>query len=913
MGSLNTGGGSSAVAASAHASCERHRKTDPLATQISRRELARRLGHPDTSAGIPEARWMRAMTFERLVRDKNFMSQLLTSIVGGIGLKRPKAVRCADGGVDVGTTIAALAKAHECAMTANETTIITNLAIPFVGMEAEARSTPVKPDFAVITARPSDADPQVSDGSWLIMGDAKDYERLRSRIDDQRMLKGFLQVALGAESAAAWSHLPAGMRVHRWGALAVPRNAFLQPEAVLECLDDHRHEVRTRASERVALVGGGAVPAEKLPIYVEHLNAAFDPARCPSCSLFQYCRHTLRQANDDGALLVELGVRVEHRPPILAYLREGKLPKGVPESVVAGVRATRAGLAEWSGNGRVDPIGRSGTVEVVLAKSDAAALGVHGVSVRTRGGGRGDEEWATQVFPDPQSPKTRTQVMAVVGEALTRAMKRQDRAGTDPPPPVHMVVPDSVTADVLISIADSLAGVELSRLRWERDREMGRPPLTFSGEAATVPEKLPKLARLAVSFLLEADRSRAMTLRRPVINLGSVLAAHVVAGGPAVEGGRLDYLVEWAEATTPLDHRTVSDDIARRASTPGARLSNSRSGVIHEAAHGKHGRRGRGKPDPKRYERLVREELAYKTRTVERAVDTLARLPDSRLREVYEAIEQEAQQIWRRRLRLHASDLVRFGRMSNDWRNDLVDLLDADARCAQQLQAIGNPQAAADMAESAGNREVARATVVSTKPLRLRVESRRIADGSRIIALHINGEAIVEDDVVDIKHQKGSFKFSGISEGLLVADEQTRQYSSLVWQPKIVPPLRKGSVLIVADADWFTTFESGTQMAIPRPRADAKSAPQEHCDEDSYADDPAGHRFCCQPHEAAEAQVSDWLAGKRERGELNPRTWPPIIDSDQFDVTAKGTATDTSMSSATEGSAPPDLTVDDVD
>jgi hypothetical protein len=148
---------------------------------------------------------------------------------------------------------------------------------------------------------------------------------------------------------------------------------------------------------------------------------------------------------------------------------------------------------------------------------------------------------------------------------------------------------------------------------------------------------------------------------------------------------------------------------------------------------------------------------------------------------------------------------------------------------------------------------------------------------------------------------------------LLVADEQTSQNFSLLWRPKIVPRLRKGSVLIVADADWFTTFESGTQIAIRRPRADAKYAPQEHCDEDSYTDDPAGHRFCCRPHEAAEAQVSDWLAAKRERGEMNPRTWPPIIDSDQFDVTAKGAVTDTSMSSTTDGHAPPDLTVDDVD
>ena len=67
MVSLSTGGGSSAVAASAHAGCTRYRHTDPMLTGMNRRALAKALGHPDTSAGIPEARWMRAMIFERLV------------------------------------------------------------------------------------------------------------------------------------------------------------------------------------------------------------------------------------------------------------------------------------------------------------------------------------------------------------------------------------------------------------------------------------------------------------------------------------------------------------------------------------------------------------------------------------------------------------------------------------------------------------------------------------------------------------------------------------------------------------------------------------------------------------------------------------------------------------------------------
>ncbi len=40
------------------------------------------------------------------------------------------------------------------------------------------------------------------------------------------------------------------MDVHRFGALAVPRNAFLQPEVVIEDLDDHRLEVSLKVRER---------------------------------------------------------------------------------------------------------------------------------------------------------------------------------------------------------------------------------------------------------------------------------------------------------------------------------------------------------------------------------------------------------------------------------------------------------------------------------------------------------------------------------------------------------------------------------------------------------------------------------------------------------------------------------------
>ena len=242
------GGGSSAVAASSLAACARFRGTDPIITGFSRRALAREVGFHDEFGGIPAARWMRAMTFERLVRDERFASEVATTSVGRLDLARPTAVVIANAHVNVDRTASLLESAHERALKDGAATMLYGLAVPFVGFEDE-RATDVKPDFAVVAPQRADGDDR-PDRSWLIVGDAKDYERVRSRIDDTRLLKGFLQVALGAESAEHWSRLPEGMDVHDQGVLAVPRNSFLQPEALVEHLDDHRVEVRMRVEER---------------------------------------------------------------------------------------------------------------------------------------------------------------------------------------------------------------------------------------------------------------------------------------------------------------------------------------------------------------------------------------------------------------------------------------------------------------------------------------------------------------------------------------------------------------------------------------------------------------------------------------------------------------------------------------
>ncbi len=918
MSSLATGGGSSAAAASAHAGCERYLRTDPLVIGMSRRALADKLGHADTTAGIPEARWMRAMTFERLVHNQKFVSKLLTTAVGALGLRRPIAVRRADGHVTVDRTARALEQAHLKVQHEQVATMITGLAVPFVGMEHHAGATPVKPDFAIVAPR-FEARTKSPVGSWLIMGDAKDYERIRSRIDDQRMLKGFLQVALGAESVEAWSKIPTGMAVHRSGALAVPQNSFLQPEAIVEQLDDHRREVRARVDERTALLaehGNAALLDDALAPFVEHLTKTFDPTSCAACSLFNFCRSELRKSSDPEALLVEIGIAREHRAGLAPIVTGIGAVGRVPDSLAAAVRASVSGRAEVTGQKRIDPVGLLGTIDVVLAKSDAAALGVHGLAVRRHQSEGTSTPWTYRVFANPQAPETRAEVMTAVGEMIDAAMADVDAAIVANPTSIHaihLVMPDSTTGDVLASIADSLAGVEISRLRWARDAEVGRPALTFDGEPASVPPPLSAHARLAVSFLLEDDRARALRLRSPLVDLRTVIARHLVTGGPLPDAGRLDYLVRWAAASSPIEFRDLSDEISDAISTPGARVSNARSDEIHRV-----GKVGRRAGNPERYEQLVTEELRYKTEIVERAVAVLAAFTASTLRDSYRSLESAAQDVWRGRLHLHANDLVRFSRTSWFWRNNQVDLLDADKKCSDHLAAVGNPQAALEMAMNAGNRALATAVVLSTNPLRIKIASRQLVDGSTVVALMTSGQPCVEHPSVGVKIQKGSIKFSNLNVGALVADADTGADGAFGWNPKIAPTLAVGEHLVVADALWFgKLLTSGHEIKIDRPTLDTTSSPGPNCYDGAYLSSPTEHQWCCRPHEAAEAEWSDELARRRERGELNPQVWPPVVDDDKFDVPADGSptlldATDADADGASS-SPPVDLTIDDLD
>lgn len=910
MGQKVIGGGSSAVAASSHAACARFRGTDPLITGKTRRGLANELGHADDFGGIPEARWMRAMTFERLVRDARFASLVATTAVGRLGLARPTEVMTVNGKLNADTTAQLLAAAHERAMRRGAATMLYGIAVPFVGYE-DTRATDVKPDFAVVAPKVKTGGEETP-GSWLVMGDAKDYERVRSRIDDVRLLKGFLQVALGAESAAAWSKLPQGMDVHQYGVLAVPRNAFLQPEALVEDLADHREEVRMRAAERHREAAETRYDeVAGFTAFVAHLEATFDPRTCTSCTLFSYCRDELRGSGDPTDLLIELGVPADVRPQVVGLV-DGTGELGVAaESTVAMIRASVAGVAQPTHQRRVDQAGQPGTVNVVIAKSDSAALGVYGLAVQ-RVTGSGAHEWQVRVFDDPQSTETRRTIMSILGGELTAVMKDRRQANADAPSPVHLVVPDRQTAHVLASMADNLAGIELSRLRWEQDRLMGRPQLTFDGEAAVVPHALSEGDRTAVSFLLEEDRARALLLRCPVVDVRAALAGHLVAGGPAVNSGRLDYLVAWASATqeAPVDHRKVADQIEDCERTPGARLTNRRSDAIHQAFTGK--RHGEPRPaNPATYDSLIRDELAYKCQVLEDALAALDALPESRLRELHRAIEGDAQALWRRRLSLHASDLVRFGRTYRHWRNSLVPTIESDDKCSRQLLALANPQAALDSARDAGTRQIATARVVSVAPLTIDVDSRRIGDSCRIVLLHANGMARVEREGVESVHQKGSCKISGLAIGRLSAvNDERRRFA---WVPHNDPKLAVGDELVIADFTWFSTKLKGNlHLPVDRPKADEVSAPKPDCTDHSYADDPVRHQYCCRPHESAEAAWSDTLAGRRARGELNPQVWPPVVDGDAFEVSA-ARAPRGDVTERPPEPVPDNVTMDDLD
>ena len=887
MATKITGGATSAVAASSHASCSRFRGSDPLITGVTRRNLSKAAGAKEAPSKIPTLRWTRALMFERLVRDDRFASQVVTTATGKLNLVRPTGVKIVDAKIDVNLTASLLSDAHHSAIQDGVVTLIHQLAIPFLGF-TNKEATNTQPDFSIVAPKVS-FDYELNRDSWLILGDSKDYQRVRGKIDDERMLKGFLQVALGAESAATWSGLPANMDVHTHGILAVPLNSSLTPMAIVEDLTDHREEVRMRVAERKHEAAGyEELKSGDLVSHLAHLKASFDPSTCSTCDLFSYCRAELQKSNDPNDLLIEIGVPEQQRDSVLGSPAASQSGAIVPQSVAALVQATTTGIAVPTGRQRLDPIGEPGTINVVLAKSDGAALGTYGIRIK-RLSREIPIDWQFHVFNEPDSEETRRAVMRLVGSEIREALKDMRSQNADEPDPIHIITPDGPTGDLLVSMADSIAGAEINRLRWAHDLTKNREPLNYDGTPARPSAKLSSVERFAVSFLLEEDRARAFQLRSPLVNVQAATKNLIVAGGPATSSLRVDYLFRWAFPNErPIDFRELNAEIERSIHTPGARLTSFMSDRIYSSYIGKNQDQNRP-ASPLEYTSLIKAELNYKASLIDQATQNLPRaFSISKMREIVRKHEANAQSVWRRRLSLHASDLVRFSRTSSLWRNGLVSALHDDDDLARKVAALTNPHAANDAASDAGTRELAVAEVAALNPILLNVHSRRIAGGSRIVLLHINGKPCAEERGIIVKSQKTNFKVEGLSIGELsqVSDDA----SLLLWQPHLVPNLRVGDQLVIANFGWFSDSQTtNSSLPVKRPASDTKFAPTPNCSEVSFAEDPSGHNWCCKSHEVSEAEYADLLAQKRLRGELNPQVWPPVIDTEAFDTESSQT------------------------
>lgn len=572
------------------------------------------------------------------------------------------------------------------------------------------------------------------------------------------MLKGFIQVAFGAYAFQEWLDLPEGLEVHTVGALAVPRNSFLQPTIVTETLTDHIQEVQLRYQQRLDDAQTHSWTGEAAS-FVSHLKATFDPGTCRSCSLFDQCRGELRRSTNPDDFLQEIGVPKSIRPLAISVV-EGVdgFPERVPSDVVAHINATLTGHAVLTGRKRTDPVGTPGTINVVIAKSDNAALGVYGIGIQNVTAD-GPSAWTNTVLDVPESNETRRQIAQLLGEAILKS--RDSKNFADEPSRINIIVPDKQTGDILASIADVLAGNEISRLRWERDIDMDREPVTFDGSPANIPLEISPEQRLGISFLLEDDRARAFKTRVTNINLLSVLTELFISGGPAAPTGRLDYTVRWGESIhgEPVDYKELLESIESSPRTPGAHLSQIMSDQIHDAYMAKKS----GVADSSKYQELVLKEIEFKESIFDSATAVLATFKDSTLRQSLLTMEADAQKIWHRRWRLQAYDLVRFGLTSRWWRNSLVDVVDGDQKCIAQLNAVLNPMAAEAQAKAAGNRDLSMAEVISVEPLTLSVASRRFKSETKVFVLHVNGVSEVETRAVTVNGSlKGHIKVTGM-------------------------------------------------------------------------------------------------------------------------------------------------------
>ncbi|MBK7612525.1 MAG: hypothetical protein IPJ15_15220 [Actinomycetales bacterium] len=133
------------------------------------------------------------------------------------------------------------------------------------------------------------------------------------------------------------------------------------------------------------------------------------------------------------------------------------------------------------------------------------------------------------------------------------------------------------------------------------------------------------------------------------------------------------------------------------------------------------------------------------------------------------------------------------------------------------------------MARDAGTREVALAEVLAVNPVVLKVDSRRLGVGSRIVLLHRGDRAVVEQPEVKAEPQAGTIKLRQQHVGLLVDSPEASAVGGLEWRPKRPVRLTVGEQLIVANGSWFARadFTSGHEVSIfGRPRH--RQRPKDH-------------------------------------------------------------------------------------
>ena len=366
---------------------------------------------------------MRAMTFESLVHSERFVSELLTKTIGQLGLPRPTNVArsTCNNSVDANRQ-GAQGRRTSRRHFADTATMITALGVPYLNLEHES-ATAVLPDFAIVAPR------RDGDRGRRLVADHGRRQGLRAsprRIDDAPDAQGVppgrpRRRVRGRVEPAAERHAGAPLRRAGRAAQCVPAargrgRAARRPPSRGPGRGPRSGSQRRGSSARTDPAPRSSPTTSRTEGDLRSRPAASRATCSPTAAAS--CAPRLQPRD----LLIEIGIAPAMRP-LLAGSRWTGPARSVwcPPASLDQVTATLDGLPVWSERRRTDPCGQPGAIDVVLAKADAAALGIHGVAVR-RGGG----PWDRRTFLEPQAPTTRRGVVEMIGEGDRRRARRPD-------------------------------------------------------------------------------------------------------------------------------------------------------------------------------------------------------------------------------------------------------------------------------------------------------------------------------------------------------------------------------------------------------------------------------------------------------------------------------------------------------